>query len=147
MPPTLHRTTFRSARLCLRHKELKQIFATDVNQCCLVVDVAFYPPKNNFVKISLDDFMLRETGMEVGPRPSTAEVLAARLEFRPIPPDREHRTGVSSSSEIGYERGDPINNGSNNGTTQTNRGGIYQRQSVGGGIPRGSVQQRREVIH
>ena len=29
----------------LTHKELKKIFATDVNQCCVVVEVAFYPPK------------------------------------------------------------------------------------------------------
>lgn len=125
----------------LTHKELKKVFATDVNQCCLVVEVAFYPPKNNFVKISLDDFMLREAGMEVGPRPSTPEVLAARLEIRPLPPDREHRAGVNSSSEIGYERETPINNGNNNGTTQTNRGGIYQRQSVGVGIPIGGGKQ------
>jgi hypothetical protein len=121
----------------LTHKELKQVFATDVNQCCLVVEVAFYPPKDNFVKISVDDFMLRETGMEVGQRPSTAEVLAARLEIRPVPPDREHRAGVNSSSEIGYERDGTINNGNNNGSTQTNRGGVYQRQSVGVGIPVG----------
>ena len=127
----------------LTHKDLKKIFATDVNQCCLVVEVAFYPPKNNFVKISLDDFMLREAGMEVGPRPSTAEVLAARLEFRPLPPDREHQVGVNSSSEIGYERDTPINNGNNNGTTQTNRGGIYQRQSVGVGIPVGGKSPER----
>ena len=125
----------------LTHKDLKKVFATDVNECCLVVEVAFYPPKNNFVKISLDDFMLREAGMEVGPRPSTAEVLAARLEFRPVSPDREHRAGVNSSSEIGYERDSPINNGNNNGSTQTNRGGIYQRQSVGVGIPVGGKQQ------
>ncbi|HEX3094503.1 MAG TPA: hypothetical protein VHW72_17835 [Candidatus Angelobacter sp.] len=125
----------------LTHKELKQVFATDVNQCCLVVEVAFYPPKDNFVKISLDDFMLREAGMEVGPRPSSAEVLAARLEIRPIPPDREHRVGVNSSSEIGYERETPVNNGNNNGSTQTNRGGIYQRQSVGVGIPVGGKPQ------
>ena len=121
----------------LTHKDLKKVFATDVNQCCLVVEVAFYPPKDNFVKISLDDFMLREAGMEVGQRPSTAEVLAARLEFRPVSPDREHRAGVNSSSEIGYERDGTINNGNNNGNTQTNRGGIYQRQSVGVGIPVG----------
>jgi len=127
----------------LTHKELKQVFATDVNQCCLVVEVAFYPPKDNFVKISLDDFMLREAGMEVGPRPSTAEVLAARLEIRPAPPDREHRVGVNSSSEIGYERDTPVNNGNNNGTTQTNRGGIYQRQSVGVGIPVGGKSPER----
>lgn len=125
----------------LTHKELKQAFATDVNQCCLVVEVAFYPPKDNFVKISLDDFMLREAGMEVGPRPSSAEVLAARLEIRPIPPDREHRVGVNSTSEIGYERDTPVNNGNNNGNTQTNRGGIYQRQSVGVGIPVGGKPQ------
>ncbi len=121
----------------LTHKELKQVFATDVNQCCLVVEVAFYPPKDNFVKISLDDFMLREAGMEVGQRPSSSEVLAARLEIRPISPDREHRVGVNSSSEIGYERDGTINNGNNNGNTQTNRGGVYQRQSVGVGIPVG----------
>lgn len=126
----------------LTHKDLKKVFATDVNQCCLVVEVAFYPPKDNFVKISLDDFMLREAGMEVGPRPSTAEVLAARLEVRPVPPDREHRPGVTSSSEIGYERDTPINNG-NNGTAQTNRGGVYQRQSVGVGIPVGGKSPER----
>jgi len=125
----------------LTHKELKQVFATDVNQCCLVVEVAFYPPKDNFVKISLDDFMLREAGMEVGPRPSSAEALAARLEIRPGSPDREHRAGVNSTSEIGYEREGTINNGNQNGTTQTNRGGIYQRQSVGVGIPVGGKQQ------
>ena len=126
----------------LTHKELKQVFATDVNQCCLVVEVAFYPPKDNFVKISLDDFMLREAGMEVGPRPSTAEVLAARLEIRSTTPDHEHRPGVTSSSEIGYERGGTVNNG-NNGSTQTNRSGIYQRQSVGIGIPVGGKSPER----
>ena len=130
----------------LTHKELKQVFATDINQCCLVVEVAFYPPKNNFVKISLDDFMLREAGMEVGIRPSTAEVLAARLEVRPTPPDREHRPGVNSSSEIGYERDTPINNGNNNGNTQTTRGGIYQRQSVGVGIPVGGKSPERGPV-
>jgi hypothetical protein len=127
----------------LTHKDLKKVFATDVNKCCLVVEVAFYPPKDNFVKISLDDFMLREAGMEVGPRPSTAEVLAARLEIRPVPPDREHQAGVHSSSEIGYERDTPINNGDNNGNRQTNRGGIYQRQSVGVGIPVGGKSPER----
>ena len=57
-----------------------------MNQCCVVVEVAFYPPKDNFVKISLDDFMLREAGKEVGTMPSSAEVLAARLETRPSLP-------------------------------------------------------------
>jgi hypothetical protein len=121
----------------LSHKELKKVFAADVNQCCLVVEVAFYPAKDNFVKISLDDFMLREAGNDVGTRPSTAEVLAARLEVRPQAPDREHRPGLSGGSEVGYERTTPVNSGSNNGNTQTTRGGVYQRESVGVGIPIG----------
>ena len=116
----------------LTHKDLKKIFATDVNQCCLVVEVAFYPPKDNFVKISLDDFMLREAGMELGTKPSTAEVLSARLEVQPPVPDREHRPGVSSSSDIGYER-----TTQQNGPERSTSGGVVQRSSVGIGVPIG----------
>lgn len=116
----------------LTHKDLKKVFAANVNECCLVVEVAFYPPKDQFVKISLDDFMLRETGMEVGARPSTPEVLAARLEVRPLPPDREHRPGVSSSSDIGYERSTQ-----QNGQERSTSGGVVQRSSVGIGVPIG----------
>ena len=124
----------------LTHKDLKKVFATNVNECCLVVEVAFYPAKgndnkdnkDNFVKISLDDFMLRETGMDVGTKPSTPDVLAARLEVQPVPPDREHRPGVSSSSDIGYER-----TTQQNGPERTTSGGVVQRSSVGVGIPIG----------
>jgi len=116
----------------LTHKELKKIFATDVNQCCLVVEVSFYPAKDNFVKISLDDFMLREAGMELGVKPSTPEVLSARLEVQPVQPDREHRPGVSSGSDIGYER-----TTQQNGPERSTSGGVVQRSSVGIGIPIG----------
>ena len=34
----------------LAHKDLKKIFAANVNECCLVVEVAFYPPKDQFRK-------------------------------------------------------------------------------------------------
>jgi hypothetical protein len=116
----------------LTHKELKKIFATDVNQCCLVVEVAFYPAKDKFVKISLDDFMLREAGMELGTKPSTPDVLSARLEVQPVTPDREHRPGVTSSSDIGYER-----TTQQNGPERSTSGGIVQRSSVGIGVPIG----------
>jgi hypothetical protein len=121
----------------LTHKDLKKIFATNVNECCLVVEVAFYPAKGNdnkdhFVKISLDDFMLREAGMELGTRPSTPDVLAARLEVQPVQPDREHRPGVNSSSDIGYER-----TTQQNGPERSTSGGVVQRSSVGVGVPIG----------
>jgi hypothetical protein len=120
----------------LTHKDLKKALASDVNQCCLVVEVAFFPAKDNFVKISLDDFMLREPGFDAGTRPSTADVLAARLEVIPTKPDREHTPGVNTTSDVGYERTTGGNN-SQDPTQQTNRGGIYQRESVGVGIPVG----------
>jgi hypothetical protein len=116
----------------LAHKDLKKVFATDVNQCCVAVEVALYPPKDQFVKISLDDFMLREAGMEIGTRPSTPDVLAARLEVQPVAPDREHRPGVTSSSDIGYER-----TTGQAGSDRTSSGGVVQRSSVGIGVPIG----------
>ncbi|HEY1525188.1 MAG TPA: hypothetical protein VGH51_03030 [Candidatus Angelobacter sp.] len=116
----------------LTHKELKKVFATDVNQCCLVVEIAFYPAKDTFVKISLDDFMLREAGMELGTKPSSPDVLAARLEVIPTPPDREHQPGVTSGSDIGYER-----TTQQNGPERTSSGGVVQRSSVGIGVPIG----------
>ena len=108
-----------------------------MNQCCLVVEVALYPSKDNFVKISLDDFMLRETGMELGTKPSTPDVLSARLEVQPVPPDREHRAGVSSSSDIGYER-----TTQQTGSDRTSSGGVIQRSSVGIGVPIGGGSSR-----
>lgn len=116
----------------LTHKELKKIFATDVNQCCLVVEVALYPAKDNFVKISLDDFMLREAGLELGTKPSMPDVLAARLEVQPLAPDREHRAGVSSGSDIGYER-----TTQQTGSDRSTSGGVVERSSVGIGVPIG----------
>jgi hypothetical protein len=125
----------------LTKKELKQAMASKVNDCCLVVEVAFYPPRNNFVRIALDDFMLREHGMDVGTRPSNADVLAARLEEFPVKPDREHTPGLSRSSDIGYERTGGTSPTDQAGNQQSNRGGIYQRDSVGIGIPVGGSSQ------
>lgn len=128
----------------LTHKETKKALATDVNQCCLVVEVALYPPKDNFVKISPDNFMLREVGKDVGIGPSGADVLAARLEVIPSAPDRDHRGGLSTSSDVGYERTSNPNQNGIPGETQSNRGGIYQRESVGVGVPIGGKNPTRE---
>jgi hypothetical protein len=122
-------------------KDLKKALATDINQCCIVVEVAFYPAKDNFVRISVDDFTLREAGMDLGTRPSTADALAARLEQFPVKPDREHTPGLSRSSDIGYERTGGTSPTDQAGNQQSNRGGVYQRDSVGIGIPVGGRTQ------
>lgn len=116
----------------LNHKEVKKAFATDLNQCCIVVEVAFYPAQKNFAKIVLDNFMLREDGKEIGAKPSGADVLAARLEIRPQPANHEP-VGVSTTSGIGYER----SRGTDPSGNTTTRSGIYEHQGVGVGIPIG----------
>ena len=121
----------------LTHKDLKKVFATDVNQCCLVVEVAFYPSKDNFVKLSLDDFMLREAGTDLGTRPSSPEILSARLETQPVTPDREHRPGVTSGSDIGYER-----TTQQSGQERSTSGGVVERSSVSIGVPIGGGGSR-----
>jgi len=127
----------------LTHKQARKAFATaDLNQCCLVVEVALYPAKDNFIKISAADFTLREAGKDLGMKPSSVEVLAAALEVRPPEPDREHKAGVSTSNTIGVEGGrsrDPYT-----GQTSTTRG-VYDRQSVGVGIPMSGKQQSPEA--
>ncbi|HEY7405808.1 MAG TPA: hypothetical protein VIB39_19945 [Candidatus Angelobacter sp.] len=125
----------------LTHKEVKKTFASDLNPCCIVVEVAFYPAEKEFAKIVLDNFMLREDGKEIGAKPSTADVLAARLEVRPQTATHEP-VGVSTTSGIGYERSRGVD--PNTGTT-TSRSGIYEHQGVGVGIPIGGKTESSEV--
>lgn len=60
----------------LSPKQARKVFTTDVNRCCVVVEVAIYPPKDNHVEVSLNDFTLRVAGQEVASKPSSAKVAA-----------------------------------------------------------------------
>jgi hypothetical protein len=55
-----------------------------------------------------------------------------------VQPDREHRPGVSSGSDIGYER-----TTQQNGRERSTSGGVVQRSSVGVGIPIGGGEKSR----
>jgi len=121
---------------------VKKLFAAHLNQCCLVVEVAFYPAQKKFVKIEPEHFMLRESGKDVGTGPSAADVLAARLEVQPAPPPQHEPVGVSTTSGIGYERDRRIDPATGNTTTH---GGIVEHQGVGVGIPIGGKSQTPEA--
>src|SRR5262249_31986675 len=60
--------------------EARRLFVSDVNRCCLVVEVAFYPPKDKTLSVSLNDFVLRIKDADVAAKPSSAEVIAASLQ-------------------------------------------------------------------
>lgn len=62
----------------LTSKEVHKIFKTDVGRCCLVVEVAVYPPSPGHTQVSLNDFTLRVVGGDIGAKPSSAKVVAWR---------------------------------------------------------------------
>ncbi|MBZ5522738.1 MAG: hypothetical protein LAP21_10920 [Acidobacteriia bacterium] len=92
------------ARL-LTQAEARKAFSTDLTHCCLVVEVALFPPKDGTVSVSLDDFVLRtkSKGDELADRPSVPDVVAGMLESQPIPSQPDDRPGVHQTSGVGYE--------------------------------------------
>ena len=81
-------------------KEVSAAFVADLNRCCLVLQVALYPKKDEPIQISLADFALREVGTDKPMRPESPTVVAARLEKKKNP-----STGVdvSSGGSVGYD--------------------------------------------
>jgi hypothetical protein len=114
----------------LTRKEVSKEFAADVNHCCIVVQVAVYPRKDEPVNISRDDFKLTVEGTDTPVRPQGAGVVSAKLE------KAEGSDGVTTSKDagIGYETGgytDPV-------TGQPVRGHTVTRSAdvgVGAGDP------------
>ena len=90
----------------LTRKQVSKEFAADVNHCCLVVEVAVYPRKDEPLNISLDDFKLTVGGTDTPMKPRSAAVISAKLE-------KADSSGVTTSTGagIGYESGsytDPV---------------------------------------
>jgi hypothetical protein len=110
--------------------QARHAFTTDVNRCCMVVEVALFPAKDDPLQVSLDAFMLRVVGAEDATRPSSAEVLAGKLQRQAQgPPPSPHDVTVSPTVGIGYESGgiDPV-------TGQRRPGSIVTSTGVGVGI-------------
>jgi len=114
------------ARL-LSSEEARKTFISDLNQCCVVVELAIYPAKDAPLNVVLDSLTLRVNGSDAGTRPSSAKVVSGMLQKRA----RERRdVSVSPTTGIGYESGtvyDPA-------TGRTRGGGIYTSAGVGVGV-------------
>jgi hypothetical protein len=82
--------------------QARHIFVSDVNRCCLVVEVAFYPPKDVPLNISLNDFALKIKGSDVAVKPSSAQILASSLQKK-ARSDRD--VTVSPSHSVTYQSG------------------------------------------
>src|SRR5215472_14269830 len=64
----------------LKSKEAHKVFSTDLTNCCLVVEVALYPAKNEAINVSSGEFVLRFAGTETAIKASSAPLLAAQLQ-------------------------------------------------------------------
>jgi len=107
----------------LTAEQARRTFASDVNRCCLVVEVAVYPPKDKPLNVSLNDFVLRIKDANLAEKPSSAKVIAGSLQKK-AKSDRD--VTVSPSYGVTYQSGrgyDPVT-----GTTQGS--GVTQTTGV-----------------
>jgi hypothetical protein len=87
----------------LTPQQVGKVFVSDLNRCCIVVEFAFYPSKENVPHdLLLDDFALYISGSDIGTKPQSATVVAASLQKKAGsgPP-----VSVRGGTTVGYESG------------------------------------------
>jgi hypothetical protein len=110
----------------LASDEARKIFSSDVNRCCVVVEVAVYPRKDKASDVSVDDFDLQIKNTETATKPSSPKVIAASLQKKA----RDQRdVMVSPSVGVGRSVGtyDPVYG-------PVGGGGVYTAAVVGVGV-------------
>jgi hypothetical protein len=113
----------------LTASQARKEFATDVDHCCLVVEVGLFPKKDGLTEVSQADFALRIAGKDIATRPSSAEVVAGKLHRAAEPKADNHDVVISPTTSIGYQTGgiDPV-------TGAPRRGGVVTGAGVGVGV-------------
>jgi len=92
----------------LKRDEARKTFVSDVNRCCIVVEIALYPGQASSLNVSLNDFALRAKSGASATKPSSPKIVAASIQQKAAG-DRD--IAVYPSSGIGYESGtayDPV---------------------------------------
>ena len=111
----------------LTSTEVRKTFVSDLNHCCVVVELAAFPKAGQSLAVSLDDVTLRLVGTDTATRPSSATVISAALQKDA---QGERDVTVAPVVTVGYQTGtayDP--------TTGTVRGGgVYTGAGVGVGV-------------
>jgi hypothetical protein len=111
----------------LTREEVRKTFVSDLNHCCVVVELAVYPQGNQPFEVSLNDISVKIAGTDTVAKASGAKVLSAVLQKNA---QGQRDITISPESTIGYESGnvyDPA-------TGTVRRGGVYTSTGVGVGI-------------
>ena len=101
-PSHAEQDSFSVGAALLTSDEVRKTFVSEVNRCCVVVEVALYPPKGKPQSVSLDDFSVRVLGSETAVKPSSAKVVAASIQKSA---ESQRDVTVSPSVGVGYESG------------------------------------------
>ena len=114
------------ARL-LKPSEVRKTFVSDLNRCCVVVELAVFPNAEKHFMVSANDLTLRVAGREKITKASSATVVSAALQK-----DAEQQRDVSvvPTVNVGYQSGsvyDPA-------TGTVRGGGVYTGAGVGVGV-------------
>lgn len=109
----------------LKPSQVKKAFSTDLNSCCVTVEVALYPGKEHMLEVASDEFVLREVGKDIASKPSSPELIAGKLQ-RSAQPDQpgDRNVVISPRAGVGYETGgiDPISGQQRHGGVVTSTG-------------------------
>jgi hypothetical protein len=92
----------------LTSDQVHKAFAAQVERCCVVVEIAFYPQKDKALEVSLDDITMLSANSDTLVRPMSARAVAATLQEKA---ERGRSVNTSTSVGVGYESGtytDPV---------------------------------------
>lgn len=127
--------------ILLTPSQAKKVFATDVDKCCLVVEVALYPKKDGLIEVSLGDFALRLAGQDFATRPSSAEVVAGKLQKTETQASSGHDVTLSPTGGVGVgSTTDPYSGQRRTGVIYGGGVGV----GVGGSQPRSPSAQEAD---
>ena len=127
----------------LTKKQVVTTFAANVHRCCLVIQVAVYPKKDEPADLALADFALTQVGTDIPIRPESATVIAARLE-------KDKNSGKNTAyphGSVGYEWGtysDPVTGQPIHGHRVGTNVGVAT--GPGSTVPPGVADHEREVM-
>jgi len=132
----------------LTSAEVRKTFVSDLNRCCVVVELAVFPKTGQPSTVSLHDVTLHIVGTDTAARPSSATVISASLQKAA----RQQRdVTVVPSVMVGYETGtryDPVTGTGRNSGVYTGAGvgvGVGQRGNQTGASDKDRVVMETEL--
>jgi hypothetical protein len=93
------------AASALSKREIKNAFASDLNNNYIVIEVGVFPAATASLHLSPDDFLLRMGDSGDIVRPSSADIVSAAVDRKKNPETADRNIDVVQSASVGYENG------------------------------------------